>query len=227
MCSTFLIFVLLLLLLLLCARSHRNGARIVFYRGAEFLDNVSTGYGGAILNHGELDFDCSDDDRDDDDSSADEQEGEGEEGGGEEEGRGGGGEEVPSYTLKFDGNYCGEQEVSQERDQGNFCSVGCAGFFWCRDICRWGVREPWPMHRLSAGLYLRRSKSIVNANATRARSKSELHNWGTYAVEESKACKEKGRKNKRGRIDSRKEANKSRTWKEHGTHLCSGNRSDY
>ena len=87
-----------------CAHhSHRTGARIVFYRGAEFLNNVGTGYGGAILNHGELDFDNSDDDDDDDD---------GELGGGEEAGEEG--VEASSFTLSFDGNYCGEQEVSQD-----------------------------------------------------------------------------------------------------------------
>ena len=29
---------------------------MVFYDGAEFIANVGTGYGGAILNHAELDF---------------------------------------------------------------------------------------------------------------------------------------------------------------------------
>lgn len=28
----------------------------MFYDGAEFISNVGTGYGGAILNHAELDF---------------------------------------------------------------------------------------------------------------------------------------------------------------------------
>lgn len=80
----------------------RTGARIVFYHGAEFLDNVGTGYGGAILNHGELDFDNTDGDDDDDDG-----------GDGGEVGGGGEGAEASSFTLNFGGNYCGEQEVSQ------------------------------------------------------------------------------------------------------------------
>lgn len=52
---------------------------MVFYKGAEFLTNVGTGYGGAILNHARLAFKGGDDGH---------------------------------FTLKFEDNYCGEQEVS-------------------------------------------------------------------------------------------------------------------
>lgn len=82
----------------------RSGARIVFARGAEFLTNVGTGYGGAILNHGELDFRFTS--VDDDDASNKSSTSEGGSGSG-----GGVGEEVVSFTLSFEGNDCGEQEV--------------------------------------------------------------------------------------------------------------------
>eukprot|EP00904_Undaria_pinnatifida_P001610 jgi/Undpi1/1144/HiC_scaffold_10.g04606.m1 len=35
---------------------NETGGKLVFYDGAEFISNVGTGYGGAILNHAELDF---------------------------------------------------------------------------------------------------------------------------------------------------------------------------
>ena len=36
--------------------THRSGAKMMFYDGAEFIANVGTGYGGAILNYAALDF---------------------------------------------------------------------------------------------------------------------------------------------------------------------------
>ncbi len=90
--------------------SARSGARIIFAQGAEFLTNRGTGNGGAILNHGELDFrfaSAYDDDASSSGSSAG--------GGGSGSGSGGGvGDEeevAASFTLNFDGNFCGKQEV--------------------------------------------------------------------------------------------------------------------
>lgn len=50
-----------------------------FFDGAEFVSNVGTGYGGALLNHAKLEFK---------------------------------GEDGSTFRLVFEGNYCGEKEVS-------------------------------------------------------------------------------------------------------------------
>ncbi|CAN0448957.1 unnamed protein product, partial [Hapterophycus canaliculatus] len=70
---------------------NESGARIVFSRGAEFLSNVGAGYGGAILNHAELDFTGSADSDSDveGDTTA---------------------TTTTTFTLHFEDNYCGEQE---------------------------------------------------------------------------------------------------------------------
>lgn len=74
----------------------RSEGRILFFDGAEFLSNVGTGSGGAILNHGELDFTAGGDDSS---SSADD--------GSSEEST------TLTFTLDFQDNYCGEQEVRE------------------------------------------------------------------------------------------------------------------
>lgn len=60
-----------------CPPASRHGAEIVFESSVEFIDNVASGYGGAILNHATLDF-----------------------------------RDADGISLHFQGNYCGEQEVS-------------------------------------------------------------------------------------------------------------------
>lgn len=78
----------------------------MFFRGAEFVGNVGTGSGGAILNHAELDFTGGSDP-----------------------------DNTTTFTLNFEDNDCGEQEVSSLGGDG---SVLHRPWITFREVCATG-----------------------------------------------------------------------------------------
>ncbi|CAM9899850.1 unnamed protein product [Pylaiella littoralis] len=106
---------------------NESGARIAFFESIEFIANVGTGYGGAILNFAELDFTGGDGDDSGDDS-------------GSGSGSGGGATTVTtSFTLHFEDNYCGEQECQDIQNKDGSSVLGIHEHV--PDLCAIGTEE--------------------------------------------------------------------------------------
>ncbi|CAB1102568.1 unnamed protein product [Ectocarpus sp. CCAP 1310/34] len=103
---------------------NESGGRILFFHGAEFLSNVGTGSGGAILNHAELDFapggDDSSSSRSTDDDSSDES-------------------TTRTFTLDFQDNYCGEQECQDIQNKDGSSILGLHQYV--PDLCDIGTQD--------------------------------------------------------------------------------------